>query len=120
MHPLGTHVRSRWWAYQACNVLSKQVEFFLSSMHKEQRKARAWGLFVDHLGFCHARWSLIVHCDRCTPRRALLLPRVLQEVRWLGVSTLLEQSQRAPPSETQPHHHWLLVSTASLCAPCAS
>jgi len=34
------------------NVLSKQDELFFASMHKEQRKARAWGLFVDHPGFC--------------------------------------------------------------------
>jgi len=55
------------------------------------------GLFVDHLGFCHARWSLLVHCDRCTPRRAPPSPRVLQEVRWLG-----GHSQRAPPWSPDP------------------
>jgi len=39
------------------NVLSKQDELFFASMYKEQRKAHAWELFVDHPGFCHASWS---------------------------------------------------------------
>jgi len=71
------------------NVLSKQDELFFASMHKEERlgSARAWELFVDHPGFCHARWSLLVHCDRCTPRRAPPSPRFLQEVRWLGYTS---------------------------------
>jgi len=69
-----------------------RMSCFFASMHKEQRKTRVRGLFVHHPGFCHVRWSLLVHCDRCTPRRAPPSPRVPQEVRWLG-----GHSQRAPP-----------------------
>jgi len=44
-----------------------------ASMHKEQRKARAWGLFVDHPGYCHARRSLLVYCAMCASSRSPLL-----------------------------------------------
>ena len=42
--------------------------------------ARAWGLFVDHLGYCRARRSKIVHCARCAARRISLLPMLQQVV----------------------------------------
>jgi len=50
-----------------------RVSCVVASMHKEQRKARAWGLFVDHPGYCSARRSRIVHCARCAAPPAPLL-----------------------------------------------
>jgi len=41
-------------------------------MNKEQRKARAWGLFVDHPGYCRARRSRKLHCAMCAAPRAQL------------------------------------------------
>jgi len=45
------------------------ISCIFPSMHKEQRKARAWGMFVDHPGYYHARRSRIVHCARCAAPR---------------------------------------------------
>jgi len=50
-----------------------RVSCVVASMHKEQRKARAWGLFVDHPRYCRARRSRIVHCTRCAAPPAPLL-----------------------------------------------
>ena len=51
-----------------------------ASMNKEQRNARARGLFVDHLGYCYARRSRIVHYARCAVPRVPLLAVPLQVV----------------------------------------
>jgi len=54
------------------------IRCVFASMQQEQRKARAWGLFVDHPGYCHTRWSLLVHCAKCAgtgiPRHGWGLP----------------------------------------------
>jgi hypothetical protein len=88
------------------NVLSKQDELFFASMYKEQRKAHAWELFVDHPGFCHASWSLLAHCQLVTgvlrvERHRRLVSCKRQEVCWLG------QRASGSPSEPRPHHPWL-------------
>jgi len=45
----------------------------VASMNKDQRNARAWGLFVDHPGYCCATRLRILHCAMCAARRAQLL-----------------------------------------------
>jgi len=63
-----------------CRLMSAVLTFYpnmrscvFANMHKEQRKACAWGLFVNHLEYYHARWSVLVHCARCASRISLEL-----------------------------------------------
>jgi len=48
-NPTDTHARQHWWV---CRPSQRFCACVCANMHREQRKARAGGLFVDHPGYC--------------------------------------------------------------------
>ena len=81
--------------------------FLPACTRNRERHARGDCLLITR---GYARWSLLVHCDRCTPRRAPSSPRDLQEVRWLGA-----QPARPPPGAPTPSSQAVGICRISLC-----
>jgi len=81
--------------------------FLPACTRNRERHARGDCLLITR---GYARWSLLVHCDRCTPRRAPSSPRVLQEVRWLGA-----QPACPPPGAPTPSSQAVGIYRISLC-----